>query len=150
MALNQEAWQSAHQSLKTDKEAGVAALKAEFGDKYDQRMEESKRLTAVIFKSPEELAFFENSGIGNHPLFLSVMARLAPMALQDSSVMASLQSDGAGGGGLTGDDVRKEISDIMMNKENAKNKLYWSQDKATMAYVEDLYRKAYGSGKVEL
>ena len=147
MALHVEALTSAGLALKTSVEEGTRALKGEFGDKYDERVEDAKRLTAVLFKTPEELEFFEKTGLGNHPGFLGVIMRLAPLAMQDSSVAAGLGSKGDGG--VTGDDVRKEMASIMNDPTNAKNKLYWAQDKATMEYVNELYKKAYGDGKVE-
>lgn len=149
MELHKEALTGAHMALKTSKDEGIAALKKEYGVDYETRVEETKRLTAAIFNSPEELAFFENTGMGNHPAFLSVMMRMARLALSDSSVLAGLPGAG-GGGGMTGDEVRKELADIMSNVQNPKNKLYWQKDKATMDYVEGLYKKAYGEGKVEI
>lgn len=149
MALHEEALLGASHTLNTSKEAGTAALKAEFGDKYDTRVEEAKRLTAAIFKTPEELAFFEELGLGDHPGFLSVLMRLAPLAMQDSSIVASMGSKD-GGGGMSGDAVRGEMADIMNNKENPKHKLYWNRDKATLEYVESLYKKAYGEGTVDV
>jgi len=130
MELHQEALTGAHMALKTSKEEG-------------------KRFTAAIFKTPEELEFFELTGLGNHPGFLSVMMRLAHGALQDSSVLAGLPS-GQGGGGMTGDEVRKELAAIMSDTNNPRHKLYWQKDKATLDYVDSLYRKAYGEGKVEI
>lgn len=148
MDLHKEALTGAHLALKTSKEEGIKALQAEHGDKYDERVELAKRLTAVLFKSPEELEFFELTGLGNHPGFLSVIMRLAPLAMQDSSIAAGLGS--AGGEGVTGEDVRKEVAAIMSDPNNPKYKLYWQQDKATLEYVNELYKKAYGDAPVAI
>lgn len=148
MELHKEALAGANQSMKLTTEAGVAALKSEFGDKYDIRVEDAKRLTATIFKSPEDLAFFEQTGIGNHPGFLSVLMRLAPLAMQDSSILASQPS--AGTSSATGDAVRSEVASIMSDPTNPKHKLYHQGDKATLEYVDELYKKAYGGGQVEV
>lgn len=148
MALHVEALTGAGAALKTSVESGVAALKAEFGDKYDARVEDAKRLTAVLFKTPDELEFFAKTGLANHPGFLSVIMRLAPLAMQDSSIAAGLGSKGDAG--VTGDDVRTELSDIMTNKANPKNPLYWKQDPKTLEYVDNLYKKAYGAGTVSI
>jgi hypothetical protein len=148
MALHVEALAGTVTALKTSKEEGIKALKAEFGDNYDIRVEDAKRLTNAIFKSPEELAFFENTGIGDHPGFLSVLMRLAPLASQDSSILAGTPA--SGGGAATGDAVRSEVADIMNNTANPKHKLYHSRDKATMDYIDALYKKAYGGGQIEL
>lgn len=147
LALHEKSLLGAQTVLKTSIEEGMAALRKEHGDKLDERMEVAKRFIPLIFKTPEELEFAEKIGIANHPGFLSVMLRLAPLAMQDSSLIDSLKREG---GGLTGEDVRKELADIMSNTENPKHKLFMSQDKATMAYVDDLYRKAHGTGVVEV
>lgn len=149
MALHVEALTGAGQALKTSVEEGMKALKAEYGAEYEARVEQTKRLTDLIFKSPEELDFFERTGLGNHPGFLSVMMRLAPLAAQDSSVLAGLGQTSPASS-ATADSVRAEVADIMTNTSNPKHALYWKQDKATLQYVEDLYRKAYGDGKVEI
>ena len=148
MELHKEALIGASRALNTAKETGIAALKEEFKDKYDERMEQAKRLTKAIFKSPEEIEFFSELGLGDHPGFLSVLMRLAPLALQDSSVLPS--GSGGGDGSMTGDDVRKELADIMSNPNNARNKLYWQRDAATLKYIDELYQKAYGKGTVEI
>jgi len=149
MALHVEALQGQNASLKTSHDAGMVALKKEFGDKFDVRREGAKRLISAIFKTPEEVNFFEQTGVGDHPTFLSVLMRLAPLAEQDSSVLAGLIPS-AGAGGTTGDEVRKEVADIMSNPNNARNKLYWQRDKATLEYIDNLYKKAYGTGQTVL
>jgi hypothetical protein len=146
MDIHIEGVLGAAQTLQTGFDAGMAELKKEHGDKLEERMELAKRLNAKIFKTPEELEFFNRLGLGDHPGFLSVLLRLAPYAQQDSSLVDGTTS----GGKMSGDDVRKEVADIMSNTQNPKHKLYWSRDPATLKYVEDLYSKAYGDAKLEL
>jgi len=148
MALHVEALTGVANLLKTSVEEGTKALKAEFGAEYDTRVEDAKRLTASIFKTPEELAFFEDTGIGNHPGFLSVLMRLAPLAMQDSSILASTLASPSGI--AAGDAVRSEVASIMNDVTNPKHKLYHQGDKGTLAYIDSLYKKAYGGGVVEL
>lgn len=134
--------------IKSSYDEGMTALKKEYGDKFDERSEQASRLAAAIFKTDEELQFFETVGLANHPTFMSVLMRLAPLAESDSSVLAGLGASTAGG--LTGEAVRNELADIMSNLENPKHKLYWQHDKATMEYVDSLYKKVYGDGKVQI
>jgi len=148
MALNMEGYVATNAALKTSHDEGIAALKKEYGADFDQRQEQASRLAASIFKTDAELKWFEDVGLANHPTFLSILMRLAPLAAQDSSVLAGLPSSSSGG--LTGEEVRKEIADIMSNPQNARNKLYWQRDKATMDYVEGLYKKAYGDATVTI
>jgi hypothetical protein len=134
--------------LKGSYDEGMAHLKKEYGDKFDTRMEQAGRLTAAILKNEAELEFFEKLGLANHPTFLSLLMRLAPLVEADSSVLIGLGSSASGG--MTGEDVRKELADIMNNAENPKHKLYWGRDKATMDYVDGLYKKVYGDAKVQI
>lgn len=141
LELHAEALLGAEAVLKTDYDSGIAALKTEFGNDYDKMVEQSKRLTAAIFKNDGELDFFERTGLGNHPLFLSVMMRLSKFAEQDSSVIPDM---GRGGGGAkTGDEVRAELAAIMSDPSHPKHKLYHQRDPATLQYIDDLYKKAY-------
>jgi hypothetical protein len=133
--------------FKGTEEEGRAALKAEFGEKYDGLLEDAGRLAATIFKTPEELAFYENSGLGNHPLFLGALMRLAPLARQDSSFMPDANRPAAGG---SADSVRAEVADIMNNKANPRNAGYWTKEPAVMDYIQQLYEKAYGKGTVTI
>ena len=144
--LYEKALTGAAATLKTSYDEGIAALKAEFGDKFEPMKEVASRLADSIFKTPEELQFYEQTGIGNHPLFLGPIMRLAPLAMQDSSFLA--QEDRPGGE-MTADAVRAEVADIMSNKDNKMHAGYWRQDRDVLRHIEELYRKAYGTKKVE-
>jgi hypothetical protein len=135
--------------LKTSLEAGMTALRTEHGDKFDERMEFAKRLTPSLFKTEEELAFMEQTGLANHPAFLSVIMRLAPLAAQDSSFIAGLPAQN-GGGAATAESAKAELGKIMSDKTHELNAGYWRNDKAVMAHVQELYKKAYGSGQVQV
>jgi hypothetical protein len=147
LALHEEILVGAGKALKTSYDTGIATLKTEFGDKYDERRELATRILPAIFKTPEELAFMEEMGLADHPGFMGVIMRLAPLAAQDSSFMAQAAREG---GQMTGDDVLKEVKDIRENKDNPRHAGYWNNDKSVMAYVDELYRKAYGTKQVDV
>ncbi len=125
--------------LETSYEVAMTELKKEHGDQFDSRKEEAKRLTALIFKTPEELAFFEELGIGDHPAFLSVLMRLAPLAAQDSSYIKDAIRDT----GMTGEDVRAELGRIMSDKTHPLHVGYNQRDPKVLQQVQDMYKKAY-------
>jgi hypothetical protein len=133
--------------LKVNAEETVATLKNEFGDKYDVLRADAGRLASEIFKSPEELAFFENLGLGNHPKFLSILMRLAPLVQQDSSFMpdAKRPSNMANAG-----ELRTKMADLMSNPQNPLYKGYQNRDPAVMEQVEKWYKDVYGEGKVTI
>lgn len=143
-----EALIGTHKTLKTSYDAGLAALKTEYGDKYEERRELAKRLAGQVFKNPEELEFFEDLGLADHPGFLSVLMRLAPLAQQDSSFLKDAAK--GGDGSVTGDDVRAEVARIMTDKTHPMYEGYRRQDKKVQDHIDELYRKAYGTGKVEI
>lgn len=143
LALHQEMQLGQKQSLKTSQEEGLKALKAEFGDKYEERAELAGRLGTMIFKTPEEMKFFEDNGLANHPAFLSVLMRLGPLAAQDSGFL-----EGAtGGGGATADAVKAEVWDIIHNKDNPKHAAFLKNDMGVSDYIDSLYRKIPGADK---
>lgn len=146
LTLYNKALMGAQAGLNTSLEAGLTALKTEFGDKFDERMEFSKRLVPTLFKSEEDLAFLERSGLANHPGFLGVIMRLAPLAQQDSSFMAGLQQPN--GGAMNGEQVRAEIAKIMSDKTHPDHSGYWKQEPAVMKKIEAMYQKAYGVAPV--
>ena len=150
LALHEKTLTGASLVLSTSVEAGMAALKQEYGDKFEERMAGAKRLTDAIFKTPEELALFEKAGWGDHPGFLSVLMRLAPLAAADSSFFTSQGSLDTQQGGLTHEQVRAELADIQTNKDNPRYVGYWKNDPEVMNYVDGQYRKVFGDKKVEL
>lgn len=144
LALHNERVAGVNQTLKATYEEGVASLKTEWGARYDEVMEKCKRFTPAIFKTPEEVAFFEETGLGNHPLFLGPLSRLADRAGNDTSIIPNA---GAAGGGMTREEVFAEVADIMNNQNNKWYKLYRSGDKAANDYVDSLYKKIEGADK---
>lgn len=149
MTLHTEALMEGVKSLETSREKGIAALKQEFGAEYDARVEQVKRFTPMIFKTPEETKFFTDFGLADHPTFLSVMMRLAPAIAADSSIIPQ----GGGGGGapqMTGEQVKAELVDISTNDKNPRHAGYLRGDPEVHAYIDALYKKAYGTGTVTI
>ncbi len=126
-------------TLETNYDTALAALKTEHAEHFEERKELAKRLTKQIFKSDEELAFFEELGLGDHPGFLSVMMRLAPLAASDSSYL----KDAIIAPAATGEDVRSELGRIMSDKTHPMHAGYHQRDPAVLKHIEEIYKKAY-------
>src|SRR5258708_2476570 len=94
-------------ALKTNYDTTMAALRAEHKDKCDERFELGGRLANMILKTDEEKKFVEDTGLADHPVFLSILMRLAPLVQTDSSFMADVNRGSAGGGEIAGDEVRE-------------------------------------------
>lgn len=146
LALHEQAVLGAQKFLKTSFDDGMAALKAEHGDKFDERREVTKRLIKDIFKTPEEEALFNASGMGDHPNFLSVMMRLAPLAQQDSSYMKDITTN-ATGQQMSADEIRAKVADVRNNQQNPLHKGYWANDPEVFKQIDAWYKQAYGDGK---
>jgi hypothetical protein len=147
MALHLEALGGMTKTLKTDRDAALASLKSEYGEKYDERVEMVKRMMSGIFTTPEELDFAEQIGLADHPQFLSVMLRLAPLAMQDSSFMDTLSRKG---GEMSGADAEAEYAKVMNDPKHPHYEGFKRHDPAAEAYVNELFRKAYGTEKVTI
>lgn len=146
LALHAEALSATHGMFKRDIEAGMTALKKEFPEDFDGKQAAAGRLAGEIFKTPEELAAWNASGLGDHPAFLGVLMRLAPLAAQDSSFFAETSKSGA----TAGEDVRSQLAKIANDKTHPLHEGYVRRDPAVLKHIDDLYRKAYGSDPVEI
>lgn len=144
LAIHSEAMGGFSKSMELSYEQGKEALKQEWGSRYDEVMENCKRFSGEIFKTPEEVAFFNETGIGNHPAFLSIMSRLADRAGADNSIIPGGRS---GGTGMTMEQAQSEHAAIATDPNNPKYKLYHAGDPATMQYIDDLYKKVEGGDK---
>lgn len=144
LALHAQALTGVQTAVKTSYDEGLAALKAEHGEHYEARREAAGRLAAQVF-TDEELDFFDRSGLGNHPKFLSVLMKLGQHAQADSSFIRDASRPG---GGMTADTVRGEVAKIMTDKAHPMYEGYWRKDPAVMAHIDALYKKAYGDEKV--
>ena len=153
-----EALVGTQKTLKTSYDDGMAALRGEYGAKFDEVMTQTRRVTGhinkesgefvpgIIFKTEEELAFFDELGLGNHPGFLSVLMRIAPLTQQDSSFIADPAREAA----AQGEQVRQELAKIMNDTAHPMHQAWKRGDKAANDYIDELYRKAYGAGQVAL
>jgi len=150
MDLHTRALLGIGETLKTNYDNTMIELKKEHGDKFDERMETSKRLTAMILKSPEEVAFLERTGLADHPTFLNILMRLAPLAQSDSSFVADMNRGRAGGGEMTGDEVRTKWAAVASNAKDPKYDRYWAGDPAIQKEIDEDYKKAYGTGTVTI
>lgn len=148
LALHDKALAGMRQRLEVSPEQTMAQLKAEFGDKTESLQASAGRLASAIFKTPEELKFFEDSGMGDHPTFLKVLMRLAPLAEQDSSFVAEMAR--ATDGGQSPEAIRQEVGRIMQDTTHPMHAGYWQRDKTVLDYIDNLYRKTYGSAPVEI
>jgi hypothetical protein len=146
LALYETALTGVQTTLNTTAEASLAALKAEHGEKFDERMEAGERLAQQIFTDPDEIEFFKATGVGRSPRFQSIMMRLAPLAMQDSSFVSSLSASSGSG---TSSQAFEELQKIQTDKTHPMHVGYTQNDPKVMEHIMGLYRKAH-PGTVEL
>ena len=147
LALHQKTIQGVSEVLKTTEESATAALKVEYGDKYEERREAAMRLVDYVIKTPEEVEFFDRTKLGNSPTLLGMFMRLAPLAQADSSFFANQPGGGGGGSAMTHEQIMAEHSKVMNDKTHPHHAGYWKNDKAAMDYVDSLYQKGPSAGK---
>lgn len=147
LPLYEKALLGTQKVLNTNQEKAMVALRNEHGEHFEARKEAVARIMPAIFQDPEELKWANDMGLGDHAGFLSIMMRVAPLALQDSSFMEQLPQSG---GQISGEDARAELAKIMSDKNHPDHAGYWRGDKTVNAKVDELYRKAYGNAPVAL
>lgn len=153
LALHREAVIGTQTVLNTSYDEAMLALKREFGDQFDTRMEDSKRLSKVIFKGEKTLAFLEATGLGNDPEFLGIMMRLAPYAQNDSSLVQAMKEGGAvtaEGKEAAMGELRTKLADIMGNPQNPDHAGYMRGDPVVHKKVDDLYAAIHGRATIEI
>ncbi len=133
--------------IKVDKEASMAELRREHGAHFEERQELVKRMMKGLVRDDAELAILEQSGLADHPKFLSVLMRLAPLAAQDSTFMSTIQRTG---GEIPGDEARAEYAKILNDKTHPMHEGLMRGDPKVDAYLTDLYQRAYGTGQVPI
>lgn len=145
--LYHEAITGAGKSLKTDYDSGMVKLKQEHGEKFDERQEAVRRIFPAIFKDPEDLQFAEEIGLANHPRFLGLMMRLAPLALADSSFMETVPHLG---GDKSGEEAKAELAKIMSDPTHPDHAGYKRADEKVMAKIREMYKAAYGTAPYQI
>lgn len=153
LALHREAVGAASAVLQTGYDDAMLALKREFPNDFDARMEDSKRLSKAVFKSPKTLEWLELTGMGNDPEFLGIMMRLAPYAQNDSGLVESMKQ----GGVVTADnkesamlEVKNKLASIMSDPKNPDHAGYMMGDPAVHKKIDEMYAAIHGKGTIEI
>lgn len=127
----------------------ILALKREFGDQYDTRMEQAKKLSEIVFTDEGDLEFLAESGYGNHPRFLGMMMRLAPFAEQDSSLIEQMRAPT----GNTPDNlaaVYTEYQKIATDKNHPWHAGFMSKDPEINKKIDEMFAKVVGRGSMQI
>ncbi len=145
MALHMEALGGATGAVQFDLEQSMAAIRKEHGEKFDERIEQVKRMIPGLF-SEESQDFIERFKLCDDPKFISGLMRVAPTFMQDSSFLESLPVKA---GTMTGEEALAEHGKVMTDTTHPHYAGYhrMPQDPKAKAYVDSLYRQAYGYQK---
>ena len=135
------------QITKADQESGMNELRKQFGEQFDTRFEMASRMLPGIFTDPKEMALYEQLGLGNDARFLGPLMRLSALAAQDSSFIDSLP---VSGGQITGESATDEYAKILNDPKHPQYEGFRRNDPKAIAYVDALYRRAYGNKQVQL
>lgn len=133
---------------RTSEEEGMAALKGEFGDKFDTNFALAKRLAAGMFKTDEEQATYYKLGLENNPAFLGPLLRLAPYAAADSSFMETLPAPGVNVSSI--DQAQQEYQRALTDDKHPQHKLWEKDPAAWEKWGQELFKKAGVTGTVPM
>ncbi len=101
---------------KTQTESGIAALKTEWGQGYDKKVQ-AAQVAVSEFGGDELTAYLEKTGLGNDPMMIKLLAKVGESLKEDKI---------AGNGstrlmGKTPDEIQGEINTIMGNPADPYN-----------------------------
>lgn len=147
LALHAESLAGAVGSFAQDTEKVIAELKGEHGERFDERKALAERLIPEIFKSDEDAALANKLGLGDNARFLRILMRLAPLAQQDSSFMQDLVVKS---GETAGVGARDEYARVMTDPTHPHYEGFRRKSKESEAYINDLYKKSYGTEPIVL
>ncbi|MBI1213963.1 MAG: hypothetical protein GC190_21080 [Alphaproteobacteria bacterium] len=88
----------------------VAMLKAEYGQGYDAKIQQASRAVRH-FGGDEVIQILNESGYGNHPALIRMMAKIGGMMTEDS-----LKVGRGAGAGLTADEAQVEYKKLMASE----------------------------------
>lgn len=143
LALHLESMGNASKTLTINKEQAMAQIKAEHGEKYDERAEMVTRMLPGLF-TQDAMDFMDETGLGDDPRFISVLMKLAPLAMQDSSFVESIPRKG---GEISGETAKEEYAKIISDPKHPMHEGYLRRDPKVEQHINELYRAAYGNLK---
>jgi hypothetical protein len=100
-------FQSLAQSSSGREAETAAMLKAEYGSNYDAKIQQAARAVRQ-FGGDEVIQLLNESGYGNHPALIRMMAKIGGMMTEDS-----LKVGRGAGAGLTPDEAQVEYKKLM-------------------------------------
>jgi hypothetical protein len=147
LGIHLETFAGFGQAIVRDREAARASIKEQAEKKgwtYDQVMESLTRWSDTKITDPVVREKMRDAGWADDPDLAMVI---------HEAVMASGESVRNLGGATMADEQKdalvNEAKDITGNKQNTKYQLYHSGDRATMEYVDNLWKKAHGSVEID-
>lgn len=135
------------QAFKIEQEQALAALKQEFGEEFESAKEQVRRIAKQIFRSPEEVEFYNRIGLGNHPLFLGPLMRIAKQMKADSSYAPGAQHSQPA---VTPQQAFAELQAISTDPKHPMYARYKQNDPDVLAYITNLYKAAYETKEAAL
>lgn len=140
--MNAEAMKQMDQAYQEETRAGREALKAKLGKDYDKRLEAGRQHLTALDGGEDLAGLLKESGLDDHPAFLSVVADLAARMGE-----AGPEGGGAGGAGftMTADQAKAEIAKLEGDPKTVaalQNKSH-PEHKTLNKKRADLYAAAY-------
>lgn len=120
---------------KTSIEQGVADLRKQHGEKFDQVVLDCNQMVKQ-FCTPEEIEMIESTGRGNEPWFVNMMARAWGERGEDKDHRGTTE--------VSEESRNEALAKIAQIRKDASHP-YHKGNKDAVAEMDALYRKAYSS-----
>lgn len=136
IGTEEEQMKSASESKAQFAEKSIGALKQEWGEAFDKKVDYARRAVNE-FGGDELKQALKNAGLDNHPALVKAFAKAGAFIKEDS-----LKGDGHRNMSQTPEEIKREISEIMQDPSYS-DKMHGNHLK-TFNKVADLYKKLYG------
>lgn len=128
------------QTMDGSKEVAATALKSEWGDAFDTRLNLAKEgLNHFASKHPDAVAAIKSGPAGNNPVVLMMAAELGRLYKESGIVVGNRNINY----GLTPDEARARIQEVMGNASHPYHNDSDTKHWAAVEDVEKLYKAAY-------
>jgi hypothetical protein len=138
MGYEEELMKAQTGSREAANKQALEGLRKEWGQGWDKNVAAAK-LFITEHGGQEAMEWQLKTGMGNDPVFLKLAAKAGAMMAGESS----LKGDGAGKFGQTPDEIQREISEILGNKDHPIHNVRHPSHQAETRLMEERWKKLY-------
>ena len=138
---NSTAEQKIIELSKTDQEAKLNALKADWGKSYDSNIAKAQNVLKE-YANPELLSYLNDTGLGNDPKIITLLTNIGKKLYGEADIV---KGDGGGLPSVGPAEAKKQVDSIMSNLSHPYHVKSHPGHRAAVKEVETLFNKMYPS-----